>query len=158
MSRSKSAWKIITILALLGVMAVAANWLVLPLWQAADPLTSLERNYQLPDPSVLTFGKLRPEPGTKAYEVFLKPGQTEIDLNQHYLSGHRTGWMEAFHHWRRHQEFRYTSQDDIYQDYAELESFYPGCWAGYCAARARIEASGIGGSNVDSFNAKTPRR
>jgi hypothetical protein len=142
-TRSKSARRIVAILALLGVMAVVANWLVLPLWQAADPLSNLEREYQSPDPSVLTFGTFRPEPGTKEYEVYLKPGETEIDLNQHYLSGHRTGWMEAFDHWRRHQKFRYTSQDDIYQDYAELESFYPGCWAGYSAARAKIEASGL---------------
>jgi hypothetical protein len=141
MPASKKTWIAFALLAFVAAMVVPVGWLVLRLVREADPLTKLEREYEPPGPKVLTFGKYRPEPGTKEFEVFLKPGETEIDLNQHYLAGHWSGWVEAFYHWRRYGEFRYRSQDDILQDYSELEPFYPGCWAGYCAARDKIRAA-----------------
>lgn len=99
----------------------------------------------LAPPTMSRFGKVIPRPGTKEFAVDLRPGQTVLDLDDLYRSGHIAGWGWAHDEFLRSRRFRWTSKTDIYHNFGANQAFIEGFWDGYSQARAHLEDGALGG-------------
>lgn len=70
---------------------------------------------------------------------WLAPGESTLNLKEHYRSMHRKGWDEALQDWNHSQTFTIQSRADAAAHHADLSSGTDAFWEGYQKAHSQLE-------------------